>query len=280
VNLAAVVRTPAELRERLGGVEPGLVPTMGALHEGHLELMRRSVAENAVTVVSIFVNPLQFNQAADLAAYPRTFERDRELASSVGASIIFAPAEAILYPKGFATTVSVRGLTDRWEGASRPGHFAGVATVVTKLFTIVRPARAYFGEKDFQQLAVIRRLHADLNLPGEVIGVPTVRDHDGLALSSRNARLSPEERRQASAVPRALFAMRDAAQSGETDSDVLLAAGRKVLADEPAIELDYLTIVDPTTLEPIDTIESGARALIAVRAGAVRLIDNLALIGE
>ncbi len=277
MSLAEVVRTPAELRERLGGVAPGLVPTMGALHEGHLELMRRSVAESDITVVSIFVNPLQFNQAADLAAYPRTFERDRELASSVGASIIFAPTESMLYPAGFATTVTVRGLTDRWEGASRPGHFAGVATVVTKLFTIVQPARAYFGEKDFQQLAVIRRLHADLNLPGAVIGVPTVRDHDSLALSSRNARLSAEERRQASAVPRTLFAMRDAAESGETNAEALVAVGRRVLAEEPEIELDYLTIVDPDTLEPIETIESGARALIAVQVGAVRLIDNLRL---
>jgi pantoate--beta-alanine ligase len=250
---------------------------MGALHEGHLALMRRSAAGNAVTVASIFVNPLQFDQAEDLAAYPRTFERDRELASDAGVSIIFAPTESILYPDGFATTVSVAGLTERWEGAIRPGHFAGVTTVVTKLFTIVQPARAYFGEKDFQQMAVIRRLHADLNLSGEVIGVPTVRDHDGLALSSRNARLSPDERRQASIVPKTLFAMRDQAGAGETDCASLLATGRRVLAEAPELGLDYLAIVDPDTLEPIEQMVRGARALIAVRAGATRLIDNIAL---
>jgi pantoate--beta-alanine ligase len=277
VNLAKVARTPDELHALLGNSAPGLVPTMGALHEGHLELIRRSAADNAVTVASIFVNPLQFNQAADLAAYPRTFERDRELASDAGVSIIFAPTEATLYPAGFATTVMVAGLTDRWEGAIRPGHFAGVTTVVSKLFTIVNPARAYFGEKDFQQLAVIRRLHADLNLSGEVIGVPTVRDHDGLALSSRNARLSTEEREQAGVVPKVLFAMRDLANSGERTSELVLETGHRVLADAPDMALDYLTIVDPVTLESVDRIKPGSRALIAVRVGATRLIDNLAL---
>jgi pantoate--beta-alanine ligase len=277
VKLAAVARTPQDLRDLLGDTAPGLVPTMGALHEGHLELIRRSAGANEVTVASIFVNPLQFNQVEDLAAYPRTFDRDRELASAAGVSIIFAPTEVVLYPVGFATTVSVAGLTDRWEGAVRPGHFAGVTTVVTKLFTIVQPARAYFGEKDFQQLAVIRRLHADLNLSGEVIGVPTVRDHDGLALSSRNARLSVEERRQAAVVPRTLFAMRDLASSGETSTGAMLNAGHRVLSETPELEIDYLAIVDPATLEPIEHIMPGARALIAVRAGATRLIDNIAL---
>ncbi len=276
---AAIARTPAELRERLGATAPGLVPTMGALHEGHLELIRRSAAENAVTVVSIFVNPLQFDHRADLTAYPRTFERDRELATSAGATVIFAPTEAILYPEGFATSVSVRGLTDRWEGTSRPGHFTGVTTVVTKLFAIVQPARAYFGEKDFQQLAVIRRLHADLNLAGEIVAVPTVRDVDGLALSSRNARLSPEERQQARIVPRTLFAIREAARSGELNADALLALGKAVFAEEPAVELDYLAIVDPATLEPVESVANGARALIAVRVGKIRLIDNVA-VGE
>lgn len=278
MSLAPVARTPAELRDLLGDEAPGLVPTMGALHEGHLALIRRSAAENERTAVSVFVNPLQFNQPEDLAAYPRTFKTDREKATEAGASVIFAPAEATLYPPGFATTVNVARLTDRWEGAVRPGHFAGVTTVVTKLFTIVQPARAYFGEKDYQQLVVIRRLHADLNLPGEVIAVPTVRDVDGLALSSRNARLSPEERRRAAVVPRTLFAMRAAAEKGERRVDRLLAIGQAVLAEEPGLSPDYLAIVDPETLEPLELIETGARALIAVRAGPIRLLDNLALI--
>jgi len=280
MSLAEVAHTPWELRELLGGDTPGLVPTMGALHEGHLTLIRRSAAENARTVVSIFVNPLQFNQADDLAAYPRTFDQDHWNASEAGATIVFAPSEAVLYPEGFATTVTVSGVTDRWEGAARPGHFAGVTTVVTKLFTIVRPANAYFGEKDFQQLVVIRRLHADLNLSGQVIGVPTVRDADGLALSSRNARLSPEERQRAALIPRALMLMRDRASTGERAAAELLALGREVLAKEPALAIDYLAIVNPDTLEPVDEVLPGTRALLAVRAGATRLLDNVALLEE
>jgi len=276
VNLARVARTPSELREWIDG-DVGLVPTMGALHDGHLKLIRLSAAENATTVVSIFVNPLQFNQAEDLEAYPRTFDRDLELASEAGATIIFAPSEETLYPRGFATTVSVAGLTERWEGAVRPGHFTGVTTVVTKLFTIVRPNRAYFGEKDFQQLAVIRRLHTDLDLPGVVVGVPTVREHDGLALSSRNSRLSKKERRLAKIVPTTLFAMRERADRGQTDVGALLAAGHAVLAQEPAVAVDYLAIVDPITLEPVESLARGSVGIIAVRVGETRLIDNLRL---
>ncbi len=280
MSLAEIAHTPWELRQLLGDEAPGLVPTMGALHEGHLALVRRSALENDRTVVSIFVNPLQFNQADDLAVYPRTFDEDHWKASEAGATIVFAPSEAALYPEGFATTVTVAGVTDRWDGAARPGHFAGVTTVVTKLFTIVQPARAYFGEKDFQQLVVIRRLHEDLNLPGHVIAVPTVRDIDGLALSSRNARLTSEERHQAAAVPRALMLMRDRASTGERDPAELLAVGNAVLAEEPGLVTDYLAIVDPATLEPVGEVLPGTRALVAVRAGATRLLDNVALLEE
>jgi pantoate--beta-alanine ligase len=280
MSLAEVVHTPYELRQLLGAAAPGLVPTMGALHEGHLSLIRRSAMENDQTVVSIFVNPLQFNDARDLDAYPRTFDEDHDLASEAGATVIFAPSEAVLYPEGFATSVTVSGLTERWEGAARPGHFAGVTTVVTKLFTIVRPEHAYFGEKDFQQLVVIRRLHEDLNLPGRVVGVPTVRDADGLALSSRNARLTAEQRREAAIIPRALMTMRDRANTGERSAAQLLALGHELLAEEPKLAVDYLAIVDPETLEPVAEILPGARAIAAVRAGATRLLDNVALLEE
>jgi pantoate--beta-alanine ligase len=273
-----ILKTPAELRRALGPWDPGLVPTMGALHDGHLSLIERSAAENDRTVVSIFVNPLQFNDARDLAAYPRTFERDVELAAKAGANFVFAPTNETLYPAGFATSVSVSGLTQRWEGAVRPGHFAGVTTVVCKLFTLVNPARSYFGEKDFQQLAVVRRMHADLNLPGEIIGCVTVRDRDGLALSSRNARLTPGQRAIAAVVPRALFTMRDFARGGVRNAEVVIEQGLQLLKAESAVTVDYLTIVDPETLDPVKTVSTGSRALIAVRLGAIRLIDNLDLL--
>ena len=308
-----VVRSREELRAALGDEAPGLVPTMGALHEGHLALILRSAAENARTVVSVFVNPTQFNDPADLARYPRDLDRDVTLAAEVGADIIFAPAVETIYPPRFATSVDVAGLTDRWEGAARPGHFRGVATVVTILLNLVRPARAYFGEKDYQQLVVVRRLHADLKLPGEIVGCPTVRDHDGLALSSRNARLSPDERVRAAAVPRALFRMVEVARSGEVDAERLIEAGSeefgaavsrseptrsgtgrphrvappsnapprvRVTAPSeavPALVTEYLAVVDGESLEPVATVRAGARALVAARIGGVRLIDNVAL---
>ncbi|HET7054873.1 MAG TPA: pantoate--beta-alanine ligase [Thermomicrobiales bacterium] len=272
-----IVTTPAQLRAAMGGQPVGLVPTMGALHEGHLSLIRQSARDNPLTVVSVFVNPTQFGSATDLAAYPRVLESDAARAFTVGADIIYAPAAEIVYPPGFSTTVTVAALTDRWEGASRPGHFAGVATVVAILLNTVRPARSYFGEKDFQQLAVIRRMHADLLLPGEIIGRPTVRDRDGLALSSRNARLSPDERAAAAAIPQALYTMRDAADAGETDSGRLVARGRMIIDAQPLLTLDYLAIVDEQTLEPLGVLRSGSRALVAVVARDTRLIDNLAI---
>lgn len=273
-----IVETPRQLRIALELNPCGLVPTMGALHEGHLSLIRRSAAENSRTVVSIFVNPLQFNDPRDLEAYPRTFEHDAQLAEEAGADIIFAPTPALLYPEEFSTTVTVSGLTERWEGAIRPGHFAGVTTVVSKLFNIVDPDRAYFGEKDYQQLAVIRRMHADLNWFGTIVGCPTVRDADGLALSSRNSRLSAEQREIAPIVPRTLFAMRDRANAGDRDAESVISHGLALLAEEPSIAVDYLAIVDPETLEPVSEILPGSRALIAVRLGPIRLLDNLALL--
>jgi len=273
-----IIETPRHVRLALGLKEPGLVPTMGALHEGHLSLIRRSAAENSRTVVSIFVNPLQFNDARDLEAYPRTFDRDIQLAEQAGADIIFAPTPALLYPEGFSTTVAVAGLADRWEGAVRPGHFTGVTTVVSKLFNIVEPANAYFGEKDYQQLAIIRRMHADLNWFGDIVGCPTVRDHDGLALSSRNSRLSVEQRQIAPIVPRTLFTLRDRANAGDHNAASVIEHGLALLAQELSIEVDYLAIVDPETLEPVKEILPGSRALIAVKLGPIRLIDNLALL--
>jgi pantoate--beta-alanine ligase len=281
----AVVTTRAALGEALGAVSApgdtveatGLVPTMGALHEGHLALIRRAAAENGRTVVSIFVNPTQFNNQADLARYPRELGRDTKLAAMAGADLIFAPAVTEVYPPGFATAVEVAELTSRWEGEARPGHFRGVATVVTILLNLVRPSRAYFGEKDYQQLRLIERLHADLALPGEIVGCPTVRDADGLALSSRNQRLSPEARRQALALPRSLARMRSLAECGEQSAALLEAVGLAELRTEPEVTVDYLAVVDGQTLEPIATLASGALALAAISAGGVRLIDNVAL---
>ena len=277
MNLPRVVETPHALHEALGDIRPGFVPTMGALHQGHLSLIERSARENPATVVSIFVNPTQFQNQGDLSKYPRNLERDALAATEAGADLIYAPSVQTVYPEGFATAVSVSGLTDRWEGASRPGHFAGVATVVSILLNTVRPANAYFGEKDFQQLQVVRRMQRDLQLPGEIVGCPTLRDADGLALSSRNSRLNGAERVAAVALSQALFAMRDAANTGERKSADLMRIGTDIVAAEPLVALDYLAVVDPDSLEPIDELTPGARALIAATVGETRLIDNVAL---
>ena len=274
-----LVRTGADLREAVRGFgfAPGFVATMGALHAGHAALIRRSAAENPATVVSIFVNPTQFEDPGDLARYPRGIERDLDVAAAAGADIVFAPDVPEIYPPGFATSVDVAGLTDCWEGAVRPGHFRGVATVVTLLINLVRPGRSYFGEKDYQQLVVVRRLHRDLALPGEIVGCPTVREPDGLALSSRNVRLTPEERQQAAAVPRALERMSALAAAGERDAGALIAGGAEALRSVPDLEIDYLAVVDPESLEPLERLAGGAdgaRALVSVRLGGIRLIDN------
>ncbi|MGH2534619.1 MAG: pantoate--beta-alanine ligase [Thermomicrobiales bacterium] len=274
--MATVVRDVASPRAALGGAETGLVPTMGALHAGHLSLIRRAAAENERTVVSVFVNPTQFSDPLDLARYPRDLDRDVDLATSAGADLVYAPPVEVVYPPGFAAVVDVAGLTEAWEGASRPGHFRGVATVVSILLNSVRPARTYFGEKDFQQLVVVRRLHRDLVLPGEIVGCPTVRDEDGLALSSRNVRLSPEARQTAVAIPRAMFAMRDAVGRGVRSIERLLTIGRRALT-APGLDLDYLAVVDAETLAALPKLTPGARAIVAATVGGVRLIDNVDL---
>jgi pantoate--beta-alanine ligase len=253
-----------------------MVPTMGALHAGHEALIARAAAENAVAVVTVFVNPTQFDDPADFARYPRGTERDIGIAAGAGAGIVFVPGVADVYPPGFGTAVEVADLAARWEGASRPGHFRGVATVVAILFGLVRPARAYFGEKDFQQLQVIRRLHADLALSGEVVGCATVREGDGLALASRNRRLDPAARETARAIPRALATMRGMVAAGEGDVAAVRAAGLQALA-VPGLTVDYLAVVDPETLAPVETVSRGSRVLVAATVGGVRLIDNLDL---
>ncbi len=270
-----IARTPDEVMDAtLGAVTVGLVPTMGALHEGHLSLIRRSDAENDDTVVSIFVNPTQFNDPDDLARYPHHPEADMELAREAGAQIFYVPVVETLYPAGHTTTVRVGGITERWEGASRPGHFDGVATVVSILLNQLQPTRTYFGEKDVQQLAMVRRMHHDLSLPGTIVGCPIVRDPDGLALSSRNVRLSAEDRAAALVIPTTLFAIQKQVQEGNVDIAALETAGRALIEVEPSIALDYLAIVDPETLEPATAVMPGARVIVAATVGGTRLIDN------
>lgn len=252
---------------------PGLVPTMGALHAGHVSLIARSVRENAQTVVSIFINPTQFGNVQDLALYPRTLDADIELAAFAGATHIFAPTDKVVYGEVFDSWVEVPGLSEKWEGALRPGHFRGVCTVVSILLNLVQPRRAYFGEKDYQQLQIIQRMHEDLSLPGEIIGCATERDFDGVALSSRNRRLSPSGRSQAAAIPRALATIQNAAVDGESSTQQLVDKGRKVL-HEAGIFVDYLAIVNARTLIEKQTINQSDRILVAVEIEGIRLIDN------
>lgn len=256
----------------------GLVPTMGALHEGHLALVRRARRENAAVAVSIFVNPTQFGAGEDLATYPRDMERDLALLEAEGVDLVYAPTPEEVYPPGFDTWVEPGELGNRLEGAARPGHFRGVATVVAKLFGVVRPDRAYFGQKDGQQLAVIRQLARDLNLGLEIVAVATVRDADGLALSSRNAYLTPEQRRAAPVVYRALCRGQELWQAGEKDGERLRAAVREVLEAEPLLDgIDYVSVADAATLVELDAVEGPAMVSTAVRLGRTRLIDNVAL---
>ncbi len=278
------LRTVAELRAavapaRRAGRSIGLVPTMGAFHDGHLSLMSRARQQCDLVVVSLFVNPTQFNEAGDLAAYPRDEGRDARLADKVGVDYIFAPSVQEVYPNDFATTVSVGGLTERLEGVHRgPAHFDGVTTVVTKLFNMVGPDVAYFGQKDAQQVAVIRRLARDLDMPVRIEVCPTVRDRDGLALSSRNGHLSLAERERALALHRALHAVREAVAAGERDPNAVLTAARSEFSSS-SVEPDYIELVSADTLAPVQRIDGDVLAVVAARVGATRLIDN-ALITE
>ena len=251
----------------------GLVPTMGAFHEGHLTLMRQAKAENDLVVVTLFVNPTQFNDLDDFDRYPRDPVRDSELAESVGADFLFTPTPEEVYPKGFDTVVVVRALSERLEGASRPGHYAGVATVVTKLLNMAGADRAYFGEKDWQQLQIIKALTRDLDIPTEIVSVSTIREPDGLALSSRNVRLTPEQRTAALVLSSALDNAQAIADTGVQDAYQLAAWMRQTIEVQPLAKADYAVVVAPDTLQEIDTIENGAVALVAATVGKVRLID-------
>ena len=255
----------------------GLVPTMGYLHEGHLSLVRRAAEECASVVVSIFVNPTQFGPTEDLAAYPRDLERDLRLLESVGVDLVWTPTPESMYPDGYQTWVQVEALTKPLEGAQSPGHFRGVVTVVAKLFNGVQPARAYFGQKDAQQAAVIRRMAVDLNFPLEVVVCPTVREPDGLAMSSRNAYLDAEQRQAATVLYRALSAAKDAYDEGERDAEKLRALMRATIAAEPLAEMQYVSCADYDTLDELETISGKALLSMAVFVGKTRLIDNFVL---
>ncbi len=274
-----IVSTLEELRSARSILdEPvGLVPTMGYLHEGHLSLVRRAKEECASVVVSIFVNPTQFGPSEDLAAYPRDMERDLRLLEPLGVDLVWAPTPEIMYPSGYQTWVQVEALAEPLEGSMRPGHFRGVTTVVAKLFNGVLPTRAYFGQKDAQQAAVIRRMTRDLNFPVEIIVCPTVREPDGLAMSSRNAYLNPQERQAATVLYRALSVAREAYEAGERNAERLCALMRETLATEPLARVQYVSCADYDTLEELDTVSGKALLSMAVFVGKTRLIDNLVL---
>jgi len=274
-----IAKTVAEARSLRGRLENpvGFVPTMGALHEGHLSLVRSARAENESVVVSIFVNPTQFSPSEDFEDYPRDLERDLRLLEGESVDLVFAPSSAELYPAGYSTWVEVESLTERLEGAARPTHFRGVATIVTKLFNIVAPQRAYFGQKDAQQALVIRRLIRDLNLPIELRVCPTVREEDGLALSSRNSYLSVDERRAATVLKRGLDLAERLFSQGERDADRIKRAIHDLISSEPLAEIDYVSVADLETLAELKTLDRPALVSLAVRFGRTRLIDNTIL---
>lgn len=274
-----IVRTVAEVRAvvrdaRAGGATVGLVPTMGALHDGHLSLIRRARVDNDLVVVSLFVNPTQFGVNEDLGSYPRDEARDAELAADAGADVLFAPSVDEVYPDGFATSIHVSGVTEVLDGAHRgPGHFDGVATVVTKLFQMVAPDTAYFGQKDAQQVLVIRRLVRDLDIPVRIVACPIVREPDGLAMSSRNIYLDTASRQRATALNRALDAAESAVAQGQTSAAAVIGTARSVLADA-GIDPEYLELRSPEDLRELDHVDGEALLAVAARFGAARLIDN------
>jgi pantoate--beta-alanine ligase len=286
--MPVVVETAADCRQtleecRLAGRSVGLVPTMGALHAGHVSLMDRARAECGTVAVSIFVNPLQFGDPEDIAHYPRTLDQDLAVCAEAGVDVVFVPSVREMYPEWpapVATTVSVRGVSDGWEGASRPGHFDGVATVVAKLCSLAGRSRVYFGEKDYQQLAVVRRMAADLSLPVDIVACPTVRDESGLALSSRNVRLSDDGRRAALALHRALTAGLGALDAGERDPGRVSAFMRDVLEATAGVDPDYAVAVDAGTLGTPSRLSGEVRLLVAAVVGPVRLIDNVGTVLE
>lgn len=270
------LRCALETQQRTGsGI--ALVPTMGALHEGHLALVDRAREHAAFVVMSVFVNPLQFGPNEDFEKYPRDLERDARLAGSRGVDLLFAPQREELYRGAPAVSVVPTSLASRWDGASRPGHFAGVLKVVAKLFNIVQPDIAVFGQKDIQQATLIRAMVRDLDFPVGIVIAPTVREKDGVALSSRNAYLSPADRQRARLLSRALFAMRDAFDAGETSGAALEAIGRRMVEAEPEVKIEYLAVMDPESLEPEPVATAGSIVAVAARIGSTRLIDNVIL---
>jgi pantoate--beta-alanine ligase len=275
-----IIRSPKAMMAwsdglRREGVTIGFVPTMGALHDGHRALIRAARLQCDALVVSIFVNPTQFGPKEDLAKYPRPIAKDRAMCRMEGVDVCFEPTAKAMYPEGFQTTVSLPRIAHRWEGEARPHHFSGVATVVTKLFGIIRPHHALFGQKDFQQSALVRQLVEDLNLGVEIVIRPTVREQDGLAMSSRNVYLSPQERIVATTLYKSLQAGADVIRKGIADGAAVQAAMARIVKQEPAMTIDYLAVCDTMTLEPLSSLTSRAVLLGAVRLGSVRLIDNL-----
>src|SRR6266478_4581146 len=260
---------------RGGGKRLGFVPTMGALHEGHLSLVRATRASYDVVAASIFVNPTQFGPTEDLAKYPRTFERDRELLEKEGVELLFAPSVEEMYPPGAMTWITVEELSGKLDGRSRPGHFRGVTTVVAKLFHIIEPDAAFFGQKDAAQVAIIRRLVRDLNMPVEIVACPIVREPGGLAMSSRNAYLDADQRQQALVLHRALSEVQQRFDQGERCVARLIEPGKQVLQREAALRLDYLEVVNPDTLEPVESVAQRALVAVAAYVGPTRLIDNV-----
>lgn len=278
-----IVHSPAALSaesdaHRVAGRRVALVPTMGALHAGHLALVDEARRHAEVVIVSIFVNPLQFNRSDDFDAYPRPLDADFEMCRAHGVDVVYAPSAADMYPARFQTHVHPGPLADVLEGEHRPGHFRGVTTVVAKLFGAARPHVAVFGEKDFQQLAIVRRMVADLDMGIEVVGMATVREPDGLAVSSRNRRLTPEQRAGAVCVPASLAAVREHLARGERQARPLVAAGKAVVDAQPLARFEHLELVDPDTLKPVDVVDRPTRAVTAVWFGEVRLIDNCLLL--
>ncbi|MBI5971271.1 MAG: pantoate--beta-alanine ligase [Deltaproteobacteria bacterium] len=267
------------LDARARGDAIALVPTMGFLHDGHRALLRAGRTRGDILVLSIFVNPAQFGPKEDYASYPRDMERDLKIAEEAGADIVFTPEPSSVYPPGYQTYAEVTELTKGLCGASRPGHFRGVATIVLKLFNIVFPHAAIFGEKDFQQLITIKKMVNDLNLPIEIIGVETAREADGLAMSSRNSHLNPKERLAASSIPRALMAAKKAARNGATAKTIIEKA-KKIMEKEPQAVIEYISVCDPVALRELAHVEKTARLLVAVRIGKTRLIDNCLLTAE
>ena len=275
-----IIESPEQMQQfsrevRRAGKRLGFVPTMGALHEGHLSLVRMARTQLQRVAASIFVNPLQFGPDEDFGKYPRTFERDRQLLEAEKVDVLFAPKVEVMYPAGAVTTVEVREISDRLDGRSRPGHFKGVTTVVGKLFNIVQPDMAFFGQKDAAQVAIIRRMVRDLNMDVQIVVGPIVREADGLAMSSRNAYLDPQQRKQALVLYRALMRVQFLVDRGEKDVSALTEAGKQVVVEERGARLDYLEMVNPDTLEPVSDLSRGALVTIAAWVGSTRLIDNV-----